>query len=77
MTTLWDQLALTKPAELSVSAPYITCRESQCLVQFLMALCSDFESLHGSILLEKFSTLPFNKSISSSLAPFDLVHFDV
>ena len=27
--------------------------------------------------LEKFSALPFNKSISSSLAPFDLVHSDV
>jgi len=27
--------------------------------------------------LKKFSALPFNKSISSSLAPFDLVHSDV
>jgi len=49
MTTLWDQLALTELAKLSAFAPYITCKESQRLVQFLMALHSNFERLCGSI----------------------------
>ena len=50
MTTLWDQLALIELAELNAFTPYIVRRESQRLVQFLMALRNDFESLHRSIL---------------------------
>jgi len=50
MTTPWDQLAFTEPAKLSAFTLYIIRRESQHLVIFLMALCSDFESLCGSIL---------------------------
>ncbi|GKG19173.1 gag-pol polyprotein [Tanacetum coccineum] len=45
MSALWDQLALTEPATLSSFDPYIKQRESQCLVQFLMALRHDFEGL--------------------------------
>lgn len=47
---LWDQLTHTKSAELRVCAPYIACREEQCLVQFLIALCDDFEGVCGSVL---------------------------
>jgi len=50
LTILWDQLTLIEPAELSVFAPYITCSKSQHLVQFIMTLCSNFESLRDSIL---------------------------
>ena len=50
MSDLWDQLALTESAELLAFAPYIARRESQRLVQFLMALRDDFEGLRGSIL---------------------------
>ncbi|TLX69530.1 hypothetical protein E9993_22940, partial [Labilibacter sediminis] len=50
MSDLWDQLALTEPAELKAFKPYVDRRESQRLVQFLMALRSDFEGLRGSIL---------------------------
>jgi len=41
---------LNEPAKLSVFAPYITRRESQCMVPFLMALCSDSENWCGSFL---------------------------
>ncbi|KAL5731432.1 hypothetical protein ACHQM5_004160 [Ranunculus cassubicifolius] len=50
MTTLWDELAVTESTELRVFAPYVTRREEQRLVQFLMALRDDFEGLRGSIL---------------------------
>eukprot|EP00257_Ricinus_communis_P017234 XP_015575632.1 uncharacterized protein LOC107261386 [Ricinus communis] len=50
MTDLWDQLALTEPAELRAFGPYIVRREEQRLVQFLMALRDEFEGLRGSIL---------------------------
>ena len=50
MSALWDQLALTEPAELSAFAVYVKRREEQCLVHFLLALRSDFEPLHGYIL---------------------------
>lgn len=47
MSNLWDQLALTEPAELQVFKPYTDRREQQRLVQFLMALRDDFEGLQG------------------------------
>ncbi|PWA75926.1 hypothetical protein CTI12_AA210260 [Artemisia annua] len=50
MSALWDQLVLTEPAALSSFDPYIKRRESQRLVQFLMALHHEFEGLRGSIL---------------------------
>ena len=50
MSDLWDQLALTEPDVLKAFKPYIDRREEQRLVQFLMALRSDFEGLRGSIL---------------------------
>ncbi|XP_074373914.1 uncharacterized protein LOC141714284 [Apium graveolens] len=50
MSSLWDQLALTEPAELTAVAAYVKIREEQRLVQFLMTLRSDFEPLRGSIL---------------------------
>ena len=50
MSDLWDQLALTESAELKAFKPYTDRREEQRLVQFLMALRSDFEGLRGSIL---------------------------
>jgi len=50
MIDLWDQLALTKSAELKACGAYIERREQQRLVQFLTALRSDFEGLKGSIL---------------------------
>ena len=50
MSDLWDQLALTESAELKAFKPYIARREEQRLVQFLMALRSDFEGLRGTIL---------------------------
>ena len=50
MSDLWDQLALTESAELKGFGPYIARREEQRLVQFLMALRSDFEGLRGTIL---------------------------
>ncbi|KAJ9553465.1 hypothetical protein OSB04_017510 [Centaurea solstitialis] len=50
MFDLWDQLALTESAELKAFKPYISRREEQRLVQFLMALRSDFEGLRGTIL---------------------------
>ena len=65
MTDLWDQLALTKSTELKACGAYIACREQQRLVQFLMALRSDFEGLRGSIL--HCSPLPSVDSVVSEL----------
>ncbi|KAI3504156.1 hypothetical protein L1887_32701 [Cichorium endivia] len=48
MSDLWDQLAFTE--DLKAFKPYIDRRKEQCLVQFFMALRSDFEGLHVSIL---------------------------
>ncbi|XP_023761615.1 uncharacterized protein LOC111910054 [Lactuca sativa] len=45
-----DRLALTESKELKDFQPYIARREEQRLVQFLMALRSDFEDLRGTIL---------------------------
>lgn len=59
MTNLWDQLALTKSIKLQAFAPYIARREKQRLIQFLMALCSDFEALR--------ETTPFIESVVSEL----------
>ena len=50
MTDLWDQLALTELTELKACGAYIERKEQQRLVQFLIALHSDFEGLRGSIL---------------------------
>ena len=50
MSSLWDKLTLTESAELRVVVAYISRREEQRLVQFLMALHDDFEGLHGAIL---------------------------
>ncbi|GJV26184.1 hypothetical protein Tco_1378879 [Tanacetum coccineum] len=65
MSVLWDQLALTEPATLSSFDPYIKRRESQRLVQFLMALRHDFEGLRGSILHRE--PLPSVDSVVSEL----------
>ena len=65
MTDLWDQLALTESAELKACGAYIDRREQQRLVQFLMALRSDFEGLRGSILHR--SPLPSVDSVVSEL----------
>jgi len=43
MTNIWDQLALTESTELKACGAYIEHRKQQRLVQFLTALCSDFE----------------------------------
>ncbi|XP_050134651.1 uncharacterized protein LOC126610561 [Malus sylvestris] len=50
MTCLWDQLALTEPDGLSNDELYCKYREEQRLVQFLMPLRSEFETLRSSIL---------------------------
>jgi hypothetical protein len=50
MTNLWDQLTLTELTELKACGAYIERGEQQRLIQFLTALCSDFEGLKGSIL---------------------------
>ena len=50
MSILWDQLAETESAALRAFKPYTDRREEQRLVQFLMALRSDFEGLRGAIL---------------------------
>ena len=65
MTDLWDQLAFTKLDELKACGFSIAHREEQRLVQFLMALHSDFEGLRGSILHR--SPLPSIESIVSEL----------
>ncbi|XP_073036801.1 uncharacterized protein [Primulina eburnea] len=65
MTNLWDQLALTESAELRAFEPYISRREAQRLVQFLMALRNDFEGLRGTILHR--SPLPSVDSVVNEL----------
>ncbi|XP_028064838.1 uncharacterized protein LOC114267942 [Camellia sinensis] len=50
MTTYWDQLALMEPSDLQLLDSYTKYREKQRLVQFLMALCDQFEPLRGAIL---------------------------
>ncbi|KAG6475385.1 hypothetical protein ZIOFF_064603 [Zingiber officinale] len=50
MSELWDQLALIESSELRAFPAYVTRREEQRLVQFLMALRDDFEGLRGTIL---------------------------
>ena len=65
MTDLWDQLALTESNELKACDAYIARKEEQRLVQFLMALRSDFEGLRGSILY--CSPLQFVDSVVSKL----------
>ena len=65
MTDLWDQLALTEPAVLRAFEPYIARREEQRLVQFLMALRSDFEGLRSNILHR--TPLPSVDSVVSEL----------
>eukprot|EP00257_Ricinus_communis_P026563 XP_025013977.1 uncharacterized protein LOC112535577 [Ricinus communis] len=59
------ELALTEPAELRAFGPYIVRREEQRLVQFLMALCDEFEGLRGSILHRH--PLPFVDSVVGEL----------
>ena len=56
---------MTEPTKLSAFASYNTRRESQCLVQFLMALRCDFESLCGSILHR--NPLPFIDDVINEL----------
>jgi hypothetical protein len=65
MTDLWDQLALTKSAELKACGAYIERKEQQRLLQFLTALRNDFKGLRGSILHR--SPLPFIDSVVSEL----------
>ncbi|XP_050149267.1 uncharacterized protein LOC126624273 isoform X2 [Malus sylvestris] len=50
LTNLWDQLALTEPEELGIVKLYCKYREEQRLVQFLMPLRDEFETLRSSIL---------------------------
>jgi len=56
---------LTKLAELSAFTPYITHRESQRLIRFLMALHSDFELLRSSML--HCNPLPFIDDVFNEL----------
>lgn len=65
MTNIQDQFGLMKLVELWAFACYITRREKQCLIQFLMALCSDFEVLCGTIL--RHNSLPFVDSMVSEV----------
>ncbi|XP_070675656.1 uncharacterized protein [Malus domestica] len=50
MTNLWDQLALIEPKGLGNVELYCQYREEQCLVQFLMPLRDEFETLCRCIL---------------------------
>ncbi|CAH9065527.1 unnamed protein product [Cuscuta epithymum] len=50
MTGFWDQLALMEPSDLQLLDSYVKYREKKRLVQFLMALRSQFEPLRGAIL---------------------------
>ena len=58
-------MALTESVELKACGAYIEHREQQRLVQFLTALCSDFEGLRGSILHR--SPLPSVDSVVGEL----------
>ncbi|KAG6499180.1 hypothetical protein ZIOFF_038936 [Zingiber officinale] len=59
------KLALTESSKLRAFPAYVTRREEQHLVQFLMALCDDFKGLHGTILNR--SPLPSVDSIVHEL----------
>ncbi|GJZ51590.1 NIN-like protein [Tanacetum coccineum] len=50
VSVLWDYLSLIEPPELSSFDAYVKRRDSQRLVQFLMALRHGFEGLRGSIM---------------------------
>ena len=65
ISSLWDQLALTESAELKTVAAYISRREEQRLVQFLMVLRDDFEGLRGATLHR--SPLPSVDSVVNEL----------
>jgi len=64
MTDLSDQLALTELVKLKAYGAYIARREQQWLIQFLIALHSDFEGLKGLILHH--SPLPSVDSVVNS-----------
>ena len=65
MNGIWDELDMMDPSELRNLAIYQKVRGEQKLVQFLMSLRSEFESLRGSILHR--SPLPSLENISSEL----------
>nr|GEZ20682.1 hypothetical protein CTI12_AA063150 [Tanacetum cinerariifolium] len=67
MSALWDQLALTEPTTLSSFDPYFKRRESQRLVQFLMALRYNFEGLRG-LILHREPLPPVDSVVSELLA---------
>ena len=77
MTNLWDQSTLIESDELKACGAHIAHREEQRLVQFLMALRSDFEGLRESILL--YSPLSLVDSIVNELLVEELClksHFE-
>ncbi|KAK2966536.1 hypothetical protein RJ640_002839 [Escallonia rubra] len=65
MNGIWDQLDLMDPLELRKLAIYQKVREDQKLVQFLMALRTEFEPLRGSMLHR--SPLPSVDKVLSEL----------
>ncbi|KAK2990408.1 hypothetical protein RJ640_001740 [Escallonia rubra] len=65
MNGIWDQLDLMDPLELRKLAIYQKVREEQKLVQFLMALRTEFEPLRGSMLHR--SPLPSVDKVLSEL----------
>ncbi|KAM1261911.1 hypothetical protein ACFX2G_027718 [Malus domestica] len=65
LTNLWDQLALTEPEELGIVKLYCKYREEQRLVQFLMPLRDEFETLRSSILHR--TSLPSVDSVLNEL----------
>ena len=65
MTDFWDQLTLIESDELKACGAYIAHKDEQQLIQFLMALRSDFEGLRGSIMHR--SPFPSIDSIVSEL----------
>ena len=65
MTDLWDQLTFIESNELKACDAYINRRGEQRLVQFLIALRSDFEGVRGSVLHR--SPLPSIDSVVSEL----------
>lgn len=72
MTNLQNQLALIELVELWTFAPYIACTKKQCMDQFFMPFCSDFEALHEAILHR--NPLPFVDSVVSELLAKN-IHF--